>query len=140
MRWMLPLATLGTKSPNRSAPRSWRPLVSWVNGSGMTTERVVRFNERFFEVLEQLLPEDRGGDGRPSVNDFLVFDLPRVHDKLAHDWFGETLATDDPDVRVYVGVGVLVGAFAVFVTLRPDGVVDAFWLSMSADGWSVRDP
>ena len=127
---MPPRATVGTKSPNRSAPRSWRPLASWVNGSGMATDRVVRFTDSFFARLDQLLREERSTDGKPSVTDFLVFDLPRVHDKLSRDVYGQTLQTDEPGVRVYIGLGALVGRFAIFVTVMPDGDVEAFWLAV----------
>lgn len=96
----------------------------------MATERVVRFIDSFFTRLDQLLPEERTANGKPSVTDFLVFDLPRVHDKLARDVYGQTLPTDEPGVRVYVGLGALVWRLAIFVTVMPDGDVEAFWLSL----------
>jgi hypothetical protein len=58
-----------------------------------------------------------------------LLDLPRVRDRLATDYEGNTLPTDDPDVRVYIGAGLLVGRFAIFVALAAD-TVDAFWLSI----------
>jgi hypothetical protein len=88
-------------------------------------ERVVRFTEQFFDNLDLLLPPERGSDGTPSVTDFLVFDLPTVRDQLARDLEAHTLPSDDPDVRVYIGSGVLVRRFAVFVALEGD-VVEAF--------------
>jgi len=96
----------------------------------MATDRVVRFTDSFFGRLDQLLPADRTADGKPSVTDFLVFDLPRVHDKLSRDVYGQTLPTDEPAIRVYIGLGALVGRFAIFVTVMPDGDVEAFWLSL----------
>ena len=96
----------------------------------MATDRVVRFTDSFFARLDQLLREERSTDGKPSVTDFLVFDLPRVHDKLSRDVYGQTLQTDEPGVRVYIGLGALVGRFAIFVTVMPDGDVEAFWLSL----------
>ena len=54
----------------------------------MATDRVVRFTDSFFARLDQLLREERSTDGKPSVTDFLVFDLPRVHDKLSRDVYG----------------------------------------------------
>lgn len=92
-------------------------------------DREVRFTERFFDRLDLLLPAERGADGTPSVTDFLVFDLPAVRDDLARDFEGRTLPTDDPDVWVYIGTGVLVGAFAVYVALEGDAV-EAFWVTI----------
>ena len=40
-----------------------------------------------------------------------------------------TLATDDPDVRVYIGSGVLVNRFAIYTVLEAE-VVEAFWLTI----------
>lgn len=95
-------------------------------------DREVRFTERFFDRLDLLLPAERGADGSPSVTDFVVFDLPAVRDDLARDFEGRTMLTDDPEVRVYIGTGVLVGAFAVYVVLE-GSVVEAFWLTIDRD-------
>ena len=94
-------------------------------------DRVVRFTEEFFERLDQLLPEKRSSSGTPSVTDFLLHDLPTVRDRLAegyHDW---TLPSDDPDVRVYIGAGLLVSRFAIFTTLDGE-TVSAIWLSIDS--------
>jgi hypothetical protein len=128
---MLRHAALGTRSPNRSAQRSWRPHVSWRNGSSVATERIVRFTEQFFARLEDLLPAERPGDGTPSLTDFLVFDLPPVHDELARDIFATTLPTEDPDIRVFVGLGALIGRMAIYVRLLPTGEVEAVWIDVS---------
>ena len=80
-------------------------------------ERVVRFTEQFFRRLEWLLPEDRSPDGTPSITDLLLYDLPRVRDRLAADYERNTLATDDTEVRVYIGAGALVSRFAIFTVL-----------------------
>ena len=96
----------------------------------MTTDRPVRFTEDFFDRLDVLLPERRSADGTLSVTDFLLFDLPPIRDKLAGDFKGETLPTDDAGIRVYVGHGVLVRHVAVFARLDNDGSVEVFWLSL----------
>lgn len=67
------------------------------------------------------------------MTDFLVFDLPAVRDRLARDFEGSTLATGDPDVRVYVGVGALVPFFAVFAVLD-GGAGEAFWITIDQGG------
>ena len=92
--------------------------------------RSVRFTEDFFARLELLLPEERDDDGTPSVTDFLVFDIPPIRDKLARHFEAETLQTDDAQVRVYIGGGILVRHIAVFVTLGEDGGVEAFWITI----------
>jgi hypothetical protein len=93
------------------------------------TERQVRFTEQFFDRIDALLPSERGADGTPSVTDFLLLDLPAVRDRLAADYESNTLATDDPDVRVYVGSGILVTRFAIYTALEAD-IVEAFWLTI----------
>jgi hypothetical protein len=92
-------------------------------------DRQVRFTEQFFDRLDQLLPDERGHDGTPSVTDFLLLELPAVRDDLAEDFEHRTLPTDDPDVRVYIGTGVLVRAYAIYASLVDD-IVEAFWLSV----------
>ena len=97
------------------------------------SERQVRFTEQFFDRLDVLLPGARGVDGTPSITDFLLLDLPRVRDRLVSDYRGNTLATDDPDVRVYIGAGVLVTRYAIFVAGEGDAI-EAFWVSIDIDG------
>lgn len=92
-------------------------------------ERQVRFTEQFFDRIDTLLPGERSADGTPSVTDFLLFDLPAVRDRLAANYDENTLATDDPDVRVYIGSGVLVNRFAIYTVLEAE-VVEAFWLTI----------
>lgn len=96
------------------------------------TERQVRFTEQFFDRLDLLLPTERGGDGTPSVTDFLLLDLPPVRDRLAADFAGNTLATDEPDVRVFIGAGILVRRFAIFAALEND-IVEAFWITIDTE-------
>lgn len=97
-------------------------------------ERSVRFTDQFFDRLDELLPTDRGGDGAPSVTDFLAFEAPRIRDRLAQDFDDITIATDDPDVRVYLTAGLFFGHIAVYVLDRPsDQAVDVFWLTLDAD-------
>jgi hypothetical protein len=40
-----------------------------------------------------------------------------------------TLATDDPDVHVYIGAGVLVAAVAIYAACVDD-IVEVIWLSV----------
>lgn len=99
----------------------------------VVAERLVRFTDQFFDRLGLLLPDERGADGTPSVSDFLMLDLPFVRDELAQRYEERTLNTDDPDVRVYIGTGALVRAFAIFATLDDD-TVDVFWVSIDLGG------
>lgn len=92
-------------------------------------ERQIRFNEQFFDRLDVLLRGERGADGTPSITDFLLLDLPRVRDRLVIDYEGNTLATDDSEVRVYIGAGVLVSRYAIFVAEEGEAIV-AFWVSI----------
>ncbi len=92
-------------------------------------EHRVRFTEQFFDRLDRLLPDERGADGTPSVTDFLFLDLPTVRDELAADFEGRTFATNDAEVRVYIGTGVLIRAFAVYVAREGDSI-EAFWITI----------
>lgn len=76
----------------------------------------VRVTEQFFESLDRQLPAERDGRGGPSRTDFLAFDLPGTIDALAEDYYGVTMATSDPQVRVMVTTGPLVPAFRLYVT------------------------
>lgn len=96
---------------------------------GNVLNRQVRFTEQFFDRLDELLPSERGPDGEPSITDFLLFDLPSVSDRLRSNYFENTLQTGEPEVRVYIGAGMLVARFAIFVALEGE-VVEAFWLSI----------
>lgn len=94
-------------------------------------DRRVRFTDTFFDRLDSLFTDERGVDGRPSATDFLLYDVPRVRDRLADDFEGNTLATDDPDVRVYIGSGLLVPTVAVFAVCVDD-VVEVIWISIQS--------
>ena len=96
---------------------------------GSVPERKVRFTEQFFNRLDWLLPGERGADGTPSVTDFLLLDLPAVRDAFASDYEGSTFETNDRGVRVYIGIGALVGAFAVYAASDSDAV-EAFWITI----------
>lgn len=92
-------------------------------------ERQVRFTEQFFNALDGHFPTERGADGTPSVTDFLLIDLPAVRDRLADDFDRWTLPTNEADVRVCIGAGILVQRFALFTALVGD-VVEVFWVTV----------
>ena len=95
----------------------------------MTTNRRVHFSDEFFDRLDSLLPEERGADGTPSVTDFLVFEAPRIRDRLAADMLTATMATSLPDVRVYVNTGLMLTGVVAY--LRYDEyAVEVYWLSI----------
>lgn len=96
----------------------------------MTTDRRVRFTDEFFDRLDMLLPAGRSADGTLSATDFLVFDLPPIRHRLARNFEFETLPTDDDDIRVYVGHGVLVKSVALFARINGDDCVEVFWMSL----------
>ena len=59
-----------------------------------------------------------------------------MRDRLAQNYQRCTLPTDAPNVRVYIGAGLLVTRFAIFTALEDD-VVEAFWLML--DGADERE-
>lgn len=95
-------------------------------------DRAVRFTDSFFDRLDSLFDNERGDDGRPSATDFLLYDVPRIRDRLAADFEGNTLATADPDVRVCISGGVLVSTVA-FYAVCTGNVVEVIWLSVQSE-------
>ncbi|MCW2752355.1 MAG: hypothetical protein JWR83_3465 [Aeromicrobium sp.] len=94
------------------------------------SERLVRFAQSFFDHLDDLLPRERDEHGNPSSTDFLLYDLPRIRDLLACDFERNTLAISDiPDLRVFIGAGVLVPRIAVYAYLCADDSVEVIGLS-----------
>ncbi len=89
------------------------------------SRRVVRFTELFFANLDEQLPAERPRDGRPSVTDFIAFDVPTLRDRLAEDLV-QCTTTIPPghNVRAYIGHGTLVSYFIAYVILRVDEVVE----------------
>jgi hypothetical protein len=100
-----------------------------VPSAAKVSDRIVRFTEQFFDRLDLLLPDSRDETGTPSITDFLLHDLPAVRDRLSRNYEGNTLSTGEVDVRVYIGAGVLVPRFAVYVALEDDDV-EAFWITI----------
>lgn len=95
-------------------------------------DRTVRFTDSFFNRLDSLFAAERGADGSPLATDVLLSDIPRVRDRMADDFEGNTLTTDDPDIRVHIGSGVLVPTVAVHAVCFDD-VVDVIWISVHSD-------
>ena len=96
------------------------------------TDRTVRFTESFFDRLEELLPNERGADGTPSITDFISLEIPSIRDRLALDAMNATLPTALPDVRVCISAGNLVRGFVAYVTIG-DHDVEGFHISFDAD-------
>jgi hypothetical protein len=93
--------------------------------------RVVRFAPFFFDRLDDYFGEGRTEDGAPSSTDFLLYDLAIVRDKLAQDYEGCTLPVlPGGATRVYVGIGLLVGGFALYLLLAEDGCVEVIDLEL----------
>ena len=124
---------IGMMSPNRFALRCWQQHVTSADGFGAMTERQVRFTDQFFDRLDLLLPFERDDTGAPSVTDFLVLEAPRLRDRLAADYEGSTMPTDDADVRVAIATGAIIPYVALYAYIAGDGAVEVFWLSLDLD-------
>lgn len=91
----------------------------------MTDRRPVRVVDRFFDQLDDLLPDERTPTGRPSATDFLLYEMPRVIESLALDYEGVTLPVEGvTDLRVLVTTGMLVRHIAVYAMVAADGAID----------------
>lgn len=97
----------------------------------MSGRREVRVSPSFFERLDELLPDDRTPDGKPSATDFLLHELPTIIDLLATDYERVTLEVEEvPGVRVLVTAGRLVTRVAFYVALGPEDGVEVIYLDV----------
>lgn len=88
------------------------------------TDRLVRFHPHFFDELDSQLPDQRATDGTPSAADFLLYDLPRMRDRLASDFERNTLEVSGTDVRVLICSGTLVHTVAIYAFIDHDEAVE----------------
>ena len=78
-------------------------------------DRVVRFERSFFDDLDRQLPAERSSVGQPSATDFLLHDVPRLRDRLAEDFEGNTLPVEGHrPIRVLIAAGSLVSSIALY--------------------------
>lgn len=56
----------------------------------MTTPRIVRTTQSFFEALDASLPQERTADGVPSTHDFLATEFDTIRQELSDDYEGAT--------------------------------------------------
>ena len=99
-----------------------------------SARRVVRATPRFFEDLDRQLRAERGPDGQPSTNDFQVFELIRIVDRIALDFDDlPRLITERDDYRVLVMSGTLVPGFSVIGQLASDGAVELVQLDIDTE-------
>ena len=93
--------------------------------------RQVRVAERFFDQLDRVLPDERTVGGLPSATDFLLYEMPRLIERLATDYEDVTLPVEsEPGLRVLVTSGILVRYIAVYATVAADGAVDILGLEV----------
>jgi Flp pilus assembly protein TadB len=98
----------------------------------VSQRRLVRIADQFFERLDMLFPSERSGDGLPSATDFLLHEMPPIIEKLATEFDTTTIPiSDESDVRVLLGAGMLVRHIAVYVELVADGSIEAFYLDIN---------
>ena len=86
-------------------------------------DRPVRFLPQFFDELDSQLAAERGFDGTPSAADFLLYDLPRMRDRLASDFEHNTPEVRGAEFRVLICSGILVRAVTIYAYLDPDDAV-----------------
>ena len=97
----------------------------------MSSRRVVRVAQSFFDRLDQLLPAERTSSGVPSATDFLLHDLPAAIDRLADDYENVTLEIEEvPGVRVLIASGHLVERLALYTVLTSDESIEIIYLEL----------
>ena len=98
----------------------------------MTAERrVVRTPPDFYWALDAQLGTERGPNGEPSRNDFVVHDLLKIVDLVAEhfDDLPRVIAGRD-EYRQVLTVGRWGAKIAVLAQLAPDGGVDLIDVSL----------
>jgi len=64
--------------------------------------RPVKVDERFLELLDNQLGDERGADREPTATDFLLVDLPPIADRFATSFDDLMMPIPDrPDYRAY---------------------------------------
>lgn len=101
----------------------------------MTSRRVVRVDQSFFNELDAQLGPDRGPGGEPSSTDFLTFDLPTIVDEFAENFDQLRPAFDGrDDYRVLVSTGSLVAASVTVGQLLNDDTIVLFGIEIDPSG------
>ena len=97
----------------------------------MTSRRVVRVDQSFFDELDAQPGPDRGPGGEPSSTDSLTFDLPTIVDEFAENFDRLRPAFDGrDDYRVLVSTGSLVAASVVVGQLLDDDTIVLFGIEI----------
>jgi hypothetical protein len=96
--------------------------------------RVVRTTQRFFDYLDQQVPETRSASGEPSTYDFLTLELPGVIDVFAEQFHElPELIPGRADYRIYTRAGVIAPIFTITGVLGDDEIADAIEQRMNGD-------
>ncbi len=95
------------------------------------TRRTVRVAREVFAVLDDVLGDERGPNGEPSVGDFLSIELLAIVDTFAKrfDELPEAVP-GHPDLRLLMVAGSLVPAVATIGRLDAMGDVELMWIRL----------
>ncbi len=100
----------------------------------------VRATARFFEDLDRQLPAERGRRGEPSTNDFQTFELLRIVETFAEQFYTlPELIPGRPDYRLLIATGTVVSAFSVLGQLASDGAVELIQLDIDLNAGDYTD-
>ena len=109
----------------------------------MVAERdIVRVSREVFDELDRVLGSERGGDGAPSVNDFLTIDLLPIVDVFASrfDHLPEAVRGRS-DYRLLITSGALVHGVAVIGQRTIDGTIELVYIRLDLEPyWGDDDP
>jgi hypothetical protein len=100
----------------------------------------VRATARFFQDLDRQLPSERGRRGEPSTNDFQTFELLRIVETFAEQFYAlPELIPGWPDYRLLIATGTVVPAFSVLGQLASDGAVELIQLDIDLNAGDHTD-
>ncbi|HMQ25126.1 MAG TPA: hypothetical protein PKA98_03995 [Acidimicrobiales bacterium] len=101
------------------------------------TRRTVRVAREVFDVLDDVLGDERGPNGEPSVGDFLSIELLAIVDNFAErfDELPEAVP-GHPELRVLIVAGTLVPAVATVGCVDAIGEIELVWIRLDlSEAW-----
>ena len=100
----------------------------------MTDRRPIRVDDRFLELLDAQLGDERGPNGEPSTTDFLLVELPPIAERFATAFASLiTPIPQRPDYRSVLAVGSIVPRILVTGHENDDGSIVLLSVQLDLD-------
>lgn len=94
------------------------------------SRRRVRVSSIVFDVIDAVLPAERGPDGEPSAGDFVANELPSIVERFAVDFDDLPEAEGLDGMRELIAPGQYVRMFVAFGLLMTDDTIELTSISL----------